>query len=293
MRSSTSSHIPLTKMSSSSPPRHSLADEEEEEEEDETLPSQALDEHGTLLSHPLSPTTSRRRLAGALWQIISFTLIGLLIALASGAFAYSLRGRIRNDDNDFLHVPLPGMRDPSLLKYFGGMGPFIGGEYVSPGDGCKVSQVHMIARHGERYPTLSMGLQIATFARNVSLQGGFSGSLRFLNGWDLESDGWLYAPGDQLEQETLTGPAAGSLTLFLMGEEFRGRYTDIWNFETMGNLSQTGGLKVWASDSERVIHSAKYFSTAFFGVGTNVSVQLIPETRARWGNSLTTTYMSV
>ena len=172
------------------------------------------------------------------------------------------------------------------------MGPFIGGEYVSPGRGCKVSQVHMIARHGERYPTLSMGLQIAAFARNVSLQkGGFSGSLRFLNGWDLESDGWLYAPGDQLEQETLTGPAAGSLTLFHMGEEFRGRYTDIWNFETMGNLSRMGNMKVWASDSERVIHSAKYFSTAFFGVGTNVSVQVIPETRARWGDTLTTTYV--
>ena len=170
------------------------------------------------------------------------------------------------------------------------MGPFIGDEYVSPGEGCQVTQVHMICRHGERYPTLGMGLQIAEFAQNVSLYKGFRGSLSFLNEWDLESDGWLYAPGDQFDQETLTGPAAGSLTMFRMGEEFAGRYSAIWNFETMGNVSRMGNVRVWASDSERVIHSAKYFSMAFFGVSTDVSVEVIPETSARWGNSLTTSY---
>ena len=314
------SSIPLTKMSSSSTSsktslrRQSLSEDDDDEEE--TLTSQ---ERGTLLSHP-SPLTphaaSRRRLAGAICQIVSFIAIGLLIALASGAFAYSLRGRLQGDDDqDFIHVPLPEMRNPSLLKYFGGMGPFIGGEYVPPPEGCQATQVHMISRHGERYPTLSMGLQIAMFAQNVSRAQGFKGLLSFLNDWSLESDGWLYAPGDQLDQETLTGPAAGSLTMFRLGEEFRSRYPLLWNFEKMGNgrgvpvwngtsrVDESEGLfpstqgddvvntvRVWASDSERVIHSAKYFSMAFFGVLTNVSVEVIPETSQRWGDSLTTTY---
>ena len=171
--------IPLTKMSSSRTHRSLSEDDDEEEGEEE-------EEHGTLLTHPSplppqSHSSSRLRLAGAIWQIVSFTAIGLLIALASGAFAYSLRGRLRGDDTqDFIHVPLPGMRDPHLLKYLGGMGPYIGGEYVPPSDGCEVTQVHMIARHGERYPTLSMGLQIAMFARNISRsEGGLKVRYRF------------------------------------------------------------------------------------------------------------------
>ena len=220
---------------------------------------------------------------------MSFTAIGLLIAFASGAFAYSFRGRIHNGD-DSVHVPLPDMRNPELLKYFGGMGPYLGGEYVTPGEECQVTQVHLLSRHGERYPTLRMGLQIALFAHNISTYTGFSGPLSFLNEWDLDSDGWLYAPGDQLDQETLTGPAAGSLTMFRMGEEFRGRYPIIWNFEKQGgNVSRVDSVKVWASDSERVIHSAKYFSMAFFGANTNITLEVIPETKSRWGNSLTTT----
>ena len=136
-----------------------------------------------------------------------------------------------------------------------------------------------------------------------------------MNDWSLESDGWLYAAGDQLDQETLTGPAAGSLTMFRLGEELRSRYPLLWNFEKMGNglgvprwngtsranvseelFNNTredpvveSAVRVWASDSERVIHSAKYFSMAFFGILANISVEVIPETNARWGDSLTTT----
>jgi hypothetical protein len=177
----------------SSPSKLPQQENEAEEEEDEET-----QEHSTLLSHPSplppqqSPSSSHHRLAGAIYQIVSFTAVGLLIALASGAFAYSLRGRLNgSNDDDFLHVPLPGLRDPRLLKYFGGLGPYIGGEYVPSSEGCQVTQVHMIARHGERYPTLGMGLQIAMFARNVSGITGFKGALSFLNGWSLESDGWL------------------------------------------------------------------------------------------------------
>jgi acid phosphatase len=166
------------------------------------------------------------------------------------------------------------------------MGPWIGQEYIGVPETCRVSQVHMISRHGERYPTRHMGSQIAAFANNISSIKGFSDSLEFLNDWTLESDDWLYSPDDQLEQETLTGPAAGSRTLFTFGSEFRERYSNLWSFRSRA------GIKVWASDSLRVIQSAKYFSGGFFGVDGDVDVQVIPETAERYGDTLTSTYDS-
>jgi acid phosphatase len=214
---------------------------------------------------------------GAIWQIAMFTALGLLMALASGAFAYSFRDRI-SSEVDYIHVPLPDL-NPSLLKYFGGMGPYIGWEYVAPE--CPVSQVHMISRHGERYPTKTMANSILKFAANIS-GFEFNSKLSFLNHWKVED--WLYAPADQFEQETLTGPAAGSLNMFSRGSEFRTRYHELWKF------GSNEAVKVWSSDSRRVIDSAKYFASAFFGVNANFTVEVIPETMERWGNTLTTTY---
>jgi hypothetical protein len=233
------------------------------------------EERDTLLIHP-PPTSSR---TGAIWQIVAFTIVGLFIALGSAAFAYTLRGHV---SKDFIHVPLPDLRDPSLLKYFGGMGPYIGLEYPPPPGQCRVSQVHMMARHGERYPTRHVGEAIASFASNISV-GGFRDSLAFLNTWNLSD--WIYAPELQLEQETLTGPAAGSTHMFTLGSQFRSRYGELWDFRSQGPV------KVWSSDSTRVIHSAKYFASAFFGVNTPIQVEIIPETEQRSGNSLTTTYV--
>jgi acid phosphatase len=254
-----SESIPLTKMPGT--PRESVSIDEEEE--------------ATLLTHD-QPRNSYGTL-GAILQVVTFTVVGLLIALASGAFAYYLRGHLTSED-DYIHAPLPDL-NPSLLKYFGGMGPYIGGEYVPPPEECKVTQVHMISRHGERYPTRNMGSLIARFAANIS-GFEFDSELSFLNDWKLED--WLYAPKDQLEQETLTGPAAGSLRMFTLGSEFRARYPDVWSYKNHGSTN------IWSSNSTRVIDSAKYFSSAFFGVNTNVTVEVIPETLQQWGNSLTT-----
>lgn len=169
------------------------------------------------------------------------------------------------------------------------MGPWIGKDYVPVREGCKVTQVHLISRHGERYPTRGMGSHILRFAQNVTSHKGFKDVLSFLNEWSLETDHWLTSPTDQFEQETLTGPAAGSTRMFTLGSEFRSRYYGLWNFSTATGGS--GGVKVWASDSTRVIHSARYFSAGFFGVQVPVQVEVIPETAERWGDTLTTTYI--
>lgn len=246
------------------------------------------EERDTLLTHLDEPPPKRSSTVGAVCQIAIFTVVGLLIALASGAFSYTLRSHIKDSGADFIHAPLPRLRDPSLLKYFGGMGPYLGGKYVAPPDQCKVTQVHMMSRHGERYPTTHTGSIIAQFAKNISeASGDFTSRLEFLNEWTMATDDWIYSLSDQLEQETLTGPAAGSMRMFTLGSEFRARYNDVWNFRDHAQI------KVWSSDSTRVIHSAKYFSSGYFGVNTTVAVEVIPETSEQWGNSLTTAYVPV
>lgn len=248
--------------------------------------SDSFDEERDTLLHTEEPHPKPTR-TGAVWQIVTFTIVGLLIALASGAFAYTLRQQ-KNSEVDFIHAPLPGLKNPTILRDFGGMGPYIGGEYVFPPSECKVSQVHMISRHGERYPTTHMGSTIAKFAKNISSlpSHNFRKGLSFLNGWTLARDNWIVSPADQLEQETLTGPAAGSLRMFTLGSEFRSRYPDLWDFTHRDDTAMT----IWSSDSTRVIHSAKYFASGFFGADVRTEVEVIPETGDRWGNSLTTTY---
>jgi hypothetical protein len=261
----------------------------DEEERRDEIAEEGEREH--LLTRTIEPLDSAphsnpvRRRWGAIWQVTIFTVIGVLIALGSGAFAYLFRQGLT--EYDFIHVPLPDMHDPRILRYFGGLGPWIGWEYFPPPEECTVTQVHMISRHGERYPTRGMGNKIIRFAQNISSHQGFGGALDFLNEWTIESDNWLYSPDTQLDQETLTGPAAGSVRMFTLGNEMRSRYYGLWDFS-----SGESGVKVWASDSMRVIHSAKYFSSAFFGVDIPVQVEVIPETAERWGDSLTTTYFS-
>jgi len=278
--SSSSEDILLTKLS----PRTSS--ESMEEGEREHLLTSSPPPASSSPPRPSSPHSSPlSRRCGAIWQVVIFTLIGLLIALASGFFAYTFHQH--SEDHDFIHVPLPDLQDSSLLRYFGGMGPWIGWEYIPPPtDECKVTQVHMISRHGERYPTNGMGTKILQFAQNISTHTDFRDALKFLNDWTVQSDHWLYSPETQFEQETLTGPAAGSARMFTLGSAFRSRYYDLWDFGT----TNEHGIKVWASDSLRVIHSAKYFSSGFFGIDVPVQVDVIPETAERWGNSLTTTY---
>jgi len=273
--SSDSDSIPLTQMDESGPRESASLDEEE------------LD---TLLVYNEAPQPKRPRL-GAFYQITAFLLIGLLIIIASGFLAYyTIHDNNSTTSNvDFVHAPLPGLKNPGLLKYLGGMGPYIGGEYVPVPETCQVTQLHMISRHGERYPTHGMGMNITSFANNVAKapELNWNSDLGFLNGWTLTSDGFMSVPEKQWDQETLTGPAAGSVRMFTLGNEFRTRYSALWKWNAHERI------RVWASNMTRVLDASKYFAQGFFGVNANVSFEIIPETADRWGNSLMTTYISL
>lgn len=100
-----------------------------------------------------------------------------------------------------------------------------------------------------------------------------NGSLSFLNNWTYFTD----QPSKDFDQLTRTGPYAGTLEAFMTGVRFLTRYM---------HLLQPGQrTRIWASDSERVIDTAKYFASGFFGQNWEKDgkavVEVIPETLER------------
>ena len=86
----------------------------------------------------------------------------------------------------------------------------------------------------------------------------FTGDLSFINDWDF----FINEPAEDLESLVSTGPYAGTLEAFNAGVKLRTRYKDL-----LDNATATGPISFWASDSERVIDTAKYFGAGFFGAG--------------------------
>jgi acid phosphatase len=79
---------------------------------------------------------------------------------------------------------------------------------------------------------------------------------------------------------TNTGPFAGVLEAFTTGVKFRTRYDHLLTSNT---------TSLWASDSERVINTAKYFSAGFFGLSwqDHAKLHVIPETSDLGADTLT------
>lgn len=106
-----------------------------------------------------------------------------------------------------------------------------------------------------------------------------NGSLSFLNHWTYFTDN----PVEDFDQLTTTGPYAGTLQAFTTGVRFRTRYGHLipGNFRT----------RFWASDSNRVIETAKYFASGLFGLNWEnngaAALQIIPETFDQRADTLT------
>lgn len=91
-------------------------------------------------------------------------------------------------------------------------------------------------------------------AANVWLNG----SLEFANHRRFLSE----APLTDFEHLTRTGPYAGSKTAFTLGVRLRTAYHELYEAVVASNKH----LNFWASGSQRVIETAQYFATAFFGL---------------------------
>ncbi|KAF2769442.1 phosphoglycerate mutase-like protein [Teratosphaeria nubilosa] len=208
------------------------------------------------------------------------TVTGLAASSASAVFEKNFPEALQTDDDQ-----LAGDGDWDIRYHLGGNSPWIPkvngtieGGFAPPG-GCHVDQVHMLARHAERYPTVNAGIKMLEFydhLRNVTLEG----DLAFANEWKF----FMSNPEQHLEKLVAVGPYAGTLEAFTTGVKLRTRYEHLVN-EALAN-NQTS---FWASDSGRVVETAKNFVAGLFGIdwADLSTLHIVPETTGLAGNTLT------
>ena len=111
---------------------------------------------------------------------------------------------------------------------------------------------------------------------NITLHG----DLAFANDWDFFTD----SPAEHFESLVTTGPYAGTLEAFTAGVRLRTRYKNL-----LDDALAAGPVSFWASESKRVVDTARYFGAGFFGIHWNDSATLhiIPETADRGADTLT------
>ncbi|KAL1624830.1 hypothetical protein SLS54_003552 [Diplodia seriata] len=132
-------------------------------------------------------------------------------------------------------------------------------EYPLP-PGTNITQLHMLHRHGERYPTSTDG-SITLAEKIVNATGTFNatGDLAFLNSWTNKLGAEILVP-------------VGKQHLFDSGT------THYYNY---GHLYPNNGSKIIARSTtqNRMIESAEYFLAGFFGLGwtQNATLELIIE----------------
>ncbi|WWC69100.1 uncharacterized protein I206_103036 [Kwoniella pini CBS 10737] len=164
-----------------------------------------------------------------------------------------------------------------ITKYWGNLSPwysvssnFYGLNETSPNSpkGCSIIQVHLLYRHGARYPTT--GSPPSTFASKISnatkQEKGFNstGELNFLNEWKY-----------LLGAELLT--ISGRLQNFALGASFRQQYGYLLN-----NFTESKTLPVFRTESQdRMVKTANNFAAGMFGVPEyldQVNIEIMVET---------------
>ncbi|KAI0734593.1 histidine phosphatase superfamily [Fomitopsis betulina] len=145
-----------------------------------------------------------------------------------------------------------------LIRSWGNLGPWFSVNRDAFGlptadpqipSGCELEQVHLLHRHGARYPT--SGSAPSEFAATVQAAArgtGFSasGPLEFLNTWTYKLGAEILTP-------------EGRQQPFDLGVGFRVKYGSL--------LSKFTNLPVWRTTSEnRMVESAIHFAAGFYGV---------------------------
>ena len=102
---------------------------------------------------------------------------------------------------------------------------------------------------------------------NVTLRG----DLEFVNDWDF----FTTQPAQHFEGLVSTGQYAGTLEAFTTGVKLRTRYRHL-----LDAALEHGATSFWASDSNRVIDTARYFAAGFFGIDwkETATLHVVPET---------------
>ncbi|ODV85930.1 hypothetical protein CANARDRAFT_145776 [[Candida] arabinofermentans NRRL YB-2248] len=176
----------------------------------------------------------------------------------------------------------------NLLKHCGGMGPYVQGTgygiplSLTDTDAAKVDQVIAFARHGERYPTSSVGLDLKRVfekLKNTKVDA-YQGPLSFVRDWE-----YFVSDDSLLEMETNSSRFSGLLDMYNFGQTVRSQYSDLYKNGTK--------LPFFAASGQRVVDSAESFAKGFF-LGDEkefeeyAALQILPEKRRQGANTLTT-----
>lgn len=162
-----------------------------------------------------------------------------------------------------------------ITKYWGNLSPWYSlssADYGLPDtspsipSGCDIVQLHLLYRHGARYPT--EGAAPAIFAlkvANATKNGGFtaSGDMSFLANWRYKLGSELLTPFGRSQN-------------FLLGVEHRLLYGKLLN-----NFTEQGTLPVFRTQSQdRMVKTANNFAAGFFGTPEyldEVSIEILVE----------------
>ncbi|KAH5056181.1 3-phytase [Parastagonospora nodorum] len=164
--------------------------------------------------------------------------------------------------------------DFDITKYWGNLSPWYSvrsSDYGLPDadplipDGCDITQVHLLYRHGARYPTSGAAPQ--TFAQKVAnaTKTGLSvsGDLTFLGDWTYKLGAELLTPFGRSQN-------------FMLGVAYRQLYGHLLN-----NFTETKTIPVFRTQSQdRMVKTAQNFAAGFFGVPeflNEVNIEIIVE----------------
>lgn len=178
----------------------------------------------------------------------------------------------------------------ALFPYLGGAGPHFSfpidfGIPKEVPEGCEMTQVQVIARHGERYPTKNSGSKMmTTYYKLTNYTGTFNDSLSFLN----ENYEFFVQDQNNFEEETTLknsldplNPYTGEMDAKRHAREFLNQYEDL--------IADTPDFAMFTSNSKRCHDTAQFFIDGLGG-DYNVSLQIIDESPASGVNTLTPRY---
>ncbi|KAI8631619.1 phosphoglycerate mutase-like protein [Xylariaceae sp. FL1651] len=147
-----------------------------------------------------------------------------------------------------------------ITKYWGNLSPWYSlssADYGLPDasplapEGCSITQVHLLYRHGARYPTTNAApAQFAQKLANATKEGfEVNGDLTFLADWTYKLGAELLTPFGRGQE-------------FLLGLQYRQLYGHLLN-----NFTEAGTLPVFRTQSQdRMVKTAENFAAGFFGV---------------------------
>lgn len=177
-----------------------------------------------------------------------------------------------------------------IFPFLGGAGPHYSypldyGISKEAPETCEMTQVQVVARHGERYPTKNKGAKILdTYYKLTNYTGNFIQSLSFLDdGYEI-----FIQDTNNFEEETTLknsvnplNPYTGEMDAKRHSQEFLAQYASL--------LENTTNFAMFTSNSKRCHDTAKFFIDGL-GRDYNVSLQVLDESPKTGFNTLTPRY---